>query len=105
MFSTREKEEELAALVYNAEAEIARRRKSEKNFDDWCNVAIYRLITICKSVSTKYTRSRVRQRLPKYMEYSIDELLHADDEANRSHYYSEIINSIVECWSRRRIHN
>lgn len=89
--------EELAALVYNAEAEIARRRKSEKNFDDWCNVAIYRLITICKSVSTKYTRSRVRQRLPKYMEYSIDELLHADDEANRSHYYSEIINSIVEC--------
>ena len=89
--------EELAALVYNAEAEIARRRKNEKNFDDWCNVAIYRLITICKSVSTKYTRSRVRQRLPKYMEYSIDELLHADDEANRSHYYSEIINSIVEC--------
>ena len=32
--------EELAALVYNAEAEIARRKKSEKDFDDWCTVAI-----------------------------------------------------------------
>lgn len=89
--------EALAALIYNAEAEIARRKKSEKDFDDWCATAIYRLITICKSVSTKYTRDRVRRRLPKYMDYSIDELLHADDDANRSYYYSEIINSIVEC--------
>lgn len=89
--------DDLAALIYNAEAEIARRKKSEADFDDWCATAIYRLITICKSVSAKYTRSRVRQRLPKYMDYSVDELLHADDDANRAYYYSEIINSIVEC--------
>ena len=89
--------EDLAALIYNAEAELKRRRASEQNFDDWCATAIYRLVTICKSVSTKYTRSRVRQRLPKYMGYSIDELLHADDEANRAHYYSEIIHSVVQC--------
>lgn len=89
--------DDLAALIYNAEAEIARRKKSEVDFDDWCATAIYRLITICKSVSAKYTRSRVRQRLPKYMDYSVDELLHADDDANRAYYYSEIINSIVEC--------
>lgn len=89
--------DDLAALIYNAEAEIARRKKSEKDFDDWCATAIYRLITICKSVSTKYTRSRVRKRLPKYMDYSMDELLHADDEANRAYYYNEIIDSIVQC--------
>ena len=69
--------DDLAALIYNAEAELARRKKSERNYDDWCATAIYRLITICRSVSTKYTRSRVRGRLPKYMDYSIDELLHA----------------------------
>ncbi|MBQ4649444.1 MAG: fructose-1,6-bisphosphatase [Firmicutes bacterium] len=89
--------EDLAALIYNAEAELARRKKSEKDFDDWCATAIYRLITICKSVSTKYTRYRVRKRLPKYMDYSMDELLHADDDANRSNYYAQIINSIVAC--------
>lgn len=88
---------ELAALIYNVEAEIKRRKKSEKNFNQWCTTVIYRLITICKSVSTKYTRSRVRRRLPKYLDYAMDELLHADDEENKNHYYESIINSVIEC--------
>ena len=91
-----EEREALAALVYNAQAEINRRKKSEENFDEWCEESIYRLITICKSVSTKYTRYKVRSRLPKYMAYSMDELLHADDEANRASYYDRIITAIIE---------
>ncbi|QIB68541.1 fructose-1,6-bisphosphatase [Aminipila butyrica] len=89
--------DKLASLIYNADAELDRRRKEENDFDEWCRVTIYRLIEVCKSVSTKYTRSKVRKRLPKDSAYILDELLHADDEANRSHYYNEIINSIVEC--------
>lgn len=91
-----EDRKDLAALIYNPEAEMARRRKSEKNYDQWCVTVIYRLVTICKAVSTKYTRSRVRMRLPKYLDYAMDELLHADDEENRASYYSQIINSIVD---------
>lgn len=87
---------DLAALIYNPEAEIKRRKKSESDFDKWCVTVIYRLVTICRSVSTKYTRSKVRRRLPKYLDYAMDELLHADDEENRSHYYSEIINTVVD---------
>jgi fructose-1,6-bisphosphatase-3 len=87
----------LAALVYNAEAELARRRKSEKDFNEWCRISIYRLIDVCKSVSTKYTRSKVRKRMPVGSEFIIDELLNADDEANRAHYYEEIINSLLNC--------
>lgn len=89
--------EELAALIYNAPVEMAEKKKTESNFDNWCATAIYRLITICQSVSTKYTRSKVRKKLPKYLDYSIDELLHADDESNRAHYYNQIINTVVEC--------
>ncbi len=89
--------DDLAALIYNPQAEINRRKKSERDFDKWCVTVIYRLVTICKSVSTKYTRSKVRRRLPKYLDYAMDELLHADDEENRSHYYSAIINTVVEC--------
>ena len=88
--------EDLAALIYNPEAEIKRREKSEPDFDQWCMTIIYRLVTICKSVSTKYTRSKVRRMLPKYLDYAMDELLHADDEENRAHYYHEIINTIVQ---------
>lgn len=93
---TREERDELAALVYNAEAEIKRRKKSEVDFNKWCKISILRLVLICKSVSTKYTRSKVRKRLPKEYAYIIDELLHADDEANKGNYYGQIINSIVE---------
>lgn len=89
--------DKLASLIYNAEVELERRQNEETDFNEWCRVTIYRLIEVCKSVSTKYTRSKVRKRLPKDSAYILDELLHADDEANRSHYYNEIINSIVEC--------
>ena len=88
---------DLAALIYNPEAEINRRKKSEVDFDKWCNTVIFRLVTICQSVSTKYTRSKVRRRLPKYLDYAMDELLHADDEENKTHYYNAIIDSVVEC--------
>ena len=88
--------EDLAALIYNPQAELARRRKSEADFDKWCMTVIYRLVTICKSVSTKYTRSKVRRRLPRYLDYAMDELLHADDEENRLHYYDAIIKTVVE---------
>lgn len=87
----------LAALIYNSEKEIKRIKASEEDFGEWCKVSIYRLIEVCKSVSTKYTRSKVRKRLPEYSGYIMDELLHAEDESNKERYYSEIINSIIEC--------
>jgi len=93
---TRPERDDLASLIYNAKAEIKRRKRSERDFNKWCYESIYRLIEICKSVSTKYTRSKVRKRLPEYWDYSMDELLHADAETNRSRYYSQIIASVVE---------
>ena len=88
--------EDLAALIYNPQAELARRRKNEADFNKWCMTVLHRLVTICQSVSTKYTRSKVRRMLPKYLDYAMDELLHADDEENRLHYYNAIIKTIVE---------
>ena len=88
--------ESLAALIYDPVAEIKRRKKSEKDFDAWCKSAIYRLVIICRSVSSKYTRSKVRRILPDNSGYAMDELLFADDDENRTHYYNEIIDSIVE---------
>ncbi|MDR0424798.1 MAG: fructose-1,6-bisphosphatase, partial [Clostridiales Family XIII bacterium] len=87
----------LASLIYNTEAEIDRRRKTENDFDDWCRVSIYRLIEVCRLVSTKYTRSKVRKRMPVESRYIMDELLNADDEGNRANYYESIINSLLEC--------
>ncbi len=86
----------LASLIYNPEAEMARREKSEKDFDAWCKVSIRRLIAICRVVSNKYTRSKVKKRLPVFSSYIMDELLFADNVLDRHKYYDEIIDTIIE---------
>ncbi len=88
--------DELAALIYNPEAELKRRKKSEPDFDAWCKVAIRRLVAICRVVSNKYTRSKVKKRLPKASSYIMDELLFADDVLDRHKYYDEIIDTLIE---------
>lgn len=87
---------ELAKLIYYPESELALAKQREKSFDDWCRITIYRLVEVCKEAASKYTRSKVRKKLPENFAYIIDELLHADGGKNKPHYYSEIIRSIVQ---------
>ncbi len=98
---TEAERDDLAALIYNPEAEMARREKSEPNFNEWSKVAIRRLLMVCRVVSNKYTRSKVKKRLPKDMSYIMDELLFADEVPDRHKYYDEIIDSIIEYDSAR----
>ncbi|MDD4200068.1 MAG: fructose-1,6-bisphosphatase [Eubacteriales bacterium] len=92
-----EERDALAALIYNAKAEIKRRKESEEDFDKWCKNAIMQLTQVLKSVTNKYTQSKVRKRLPKQYAYIIDELLHADSKYNMGNYYVKIVDTIVEC--------
>ncbi len=94
---TEKEMDELAVLIYDAENEIRRRKASEKDFDKWCSEAIYHLIDVCWLVSNKYTRDKVRRRLPTYLGHAMDELLHSEDEENKAQYYDSIISSVIEC--------
>ena len=91
-----EERSSLARLIYYPETEIPLARRQAKEFDDWCRIAIYRLVQICKEAASKYTRSKVRKKLPDNFAYIIDELLHADGGKNKLHYQSEIIRTIIE---------
>ena len=86
--------EQLAALIYDPINELKRREANEVDFNAWCSSAIYRLIIICRAVSNKYTRSKVRRILPDNTGYIMDELMFADDDDNRQKYYQEIIDSV-----------
>lgn len=86
---------ELAKLLYYPD-KVLNEKKNEPGYEEWLSRVIYLLIALCKDTSNKYTRSKVRKRLPKGFSYIIDELLHSDDEANKEHYYKQILNSLVE---------
>jgi len=86
----------LANLIYNPESVMSNMRKNGLLSDEWYRVTINQLITICREVGTKFTRSKVRKRLPSDYGYAIDELLHTDErDDNKKVYYREIINSII----------
>ena len=92
-----EEEVELANLIYYPERNLSRLKQAGKNTEDWQRVTIYRLVQICKEVSSKYTRSKVRKKMPKEFAYIIDELLHVDyTDDNKRIYYEEIIHTVID---------
>ena len=92
-----EEEVELANLIYYPERNLSRLKQAGTNTEDWQRVTIYRLVQICKEVSSKYTRSKVRKKMPKEFAYIIDELLHVDyTDDNKRIYYEEIIHTVID---------
>lgn len=94
---SQEDEIQLANLIYYPDRMIGQLRRQDQYTEDWQKIAIYRLVQICKEVSSKYTRSKVRKKMPAEFAYVIDELLHVDyNDDNKKLYYSEIINTIID---------
>ena len=95
MMSTSERRA-LAALIYYPEQRLDEVAREEPEIEDWQRITLHRLIEVCRDVTSKYTRSKVRKALPKDFEYILDELLHANyDEKNKAEYYENIISTII----------
>ncbi len=90
------KREMLANLIYYPERELKRVRDAGNLDEEWTRLTLYRLIMVCESISAKYTRSRVRKRIPVQIRYIVDELLNVTDDVNKDFYYDQIISSIIE---------
>ncbi len=86
----------LATLIYYPEKKLPLILKEIPIPEEWFRVTLFRLIKLCRVVSSKYTRSRVRKALPDDFAYIIEELLHEQESiVNRQEYYSSIIDTII----------
>lgn len=87
---------ELCTLIYYPEQKLELIKSSEEDIDDWYRITIHQLVRICRDVSSKYTRSKVRKSLPDDFSYIIQELLHErTEDANKTAYVSAIIETII----------
>ncbi|PTL32541.1 class 3 fructose-bisphosphatase [Prevotella sp. oral taxon 376] len=87
---------ELCTLIYYPEQKLGLVEATEKDLNDWYHITIHRLVAICRDVSSKYTRSKVRKSLPQDFSYIIQELLHErTDDANKIAYVNVIIDTII----------
>ncbi len=88
----------LCSLIYYPEQKLEYIHESEKGGDlsDFYIVTLHRLVKVCQSVSSKYTRSKVRKALPPAFAYIIEELLHeSPDGDNKEAYFSRIVETII----------
>ena len=92
-----EDEVRLANLIYYPEKMINQIKQANEYTEDWQKTAVYRLVQICREVSSKYTRCKVRKKMPKEFSGVIDELLYVDNtDDNKTEYYSELINTLID---------
>ena len=87
---------DLCTLIYYPEEKLELVKLEEKDLKDWYHITLHRLVAVCKEVSSKYTRSKVRKSLPKDFSYIIQELLHErTEDADKTAYINVIIDTII----------
>ena len=92
-----EEKRSIATLIYYPQEKLELIKRQHKDTEDWYKVTLYRLIEICKTVSSKYTRSKVRKALPADYAYVIEELITEKPEVlDKGAYYEAIVQTILE---------
>lgn len=87
---------ELATLIYYPKERVEIMEEDKVNLEKWMINMIYKLIDVCRHVSSKYTRSKVRKAMPKDFEYILQELLYErEEEKNKREYFKCIVDTII----------
>ena len=87
---------ELCTLIYYPEQKLELIKAQEEDLDDWYRITIHQLVRVCRDVSSKYTRSKVRKSLPEEFSYIIEELLHErSDDQDKAAYVAVIVDTII----------
>lgn len=87
---------ELCTLIYYPEQKLELVKTTEEDIYDWYHITLHQLVLVCRDVSSKYTRSKVRKALPKDFNYIIQELLNENGgPSSKTAYYNVIIETII----------
>ena len=87
---------ELCTLIYYPEQKLELVKDAEEDLDDWYRITIHQLVRVCREVSSKYTRSKVRKSLPQDFNYIIEELLHErGEDQDKAAYVAVVVDTII----------
>ncbi len=88
---------DLCTLIYYPEEKLKQVKLSGCPIENYYETQLARLIKVCRDVSSKYTRSKVRKSLPDEYVYIIEELLHeSNDIGNKQAYLNAIVRTIID---------
>jgi len=94
---------DLCTLIYYPEKRLEMIEEgSDEDLSGYYARTLLQLIQVCQSVSSKYTRSKVRKALPKQFAYIIEELLHeSPNDEDKDAYVQRIVETIVQIGQAR----
>lgn len=92
-----EERRQICTLIYYPEQKLDLLRAEGATTPEFYQKTLINLIKICRDVSSKYTRSKVRKALPEEYAYIIEELLHetADLSGDKQKYVNIIVQTII----------
>ena len=89
--------DQLGTLIYYPEEKLEELLGQTEDLNEWYRITLHRLIEVCRLVTSKYTRAKVRTALPVEYTHIMDELIHIRyDEPDKRDYYENIINTIID---------
>lgn len=88
----------LCTLIYYPEEKLKRLKKQGVIDRGWYRSTLQDLISLCKLLSSKYTRTQVRKFMPEAYAFLLDELLHAqpDEDDNQVVYHAKLLESLID---------
>jgi len=88
---------ELATLIYYPKDKLTLIADSEEDLDEWYRITLHRLVQVCRFVSIKHTRNKVRSYMDREYREIIDELIHLrDEDGSKRLQFENLIRSIIE---------
>ncbi len=88
---------DLATLIYYPSSKLELAADETEDLEEWYRLTIHRLVDLCRFVSTKHTRAKVRTYMDPDYEQILDELIHLVEEGgSRRDQYENIISTIIQ---------
>ncbi len=88
---------DLATLIYYPSSKLELAADETEDLEEWYRLTIHRLVDLCRFVSTKHTRRKVRSYMDPDYEQILDELIHlAEEGGSRKDQYENIISTIIQ---------
>lgn len=88
---------DLATLIYYPSSKLELAADETEDLEEWYRLTIHRLVDLCRFVSTKHTRRKVRSYMDPDYEQILDELIHlAEEGGSRRDQYENIISTIIQ---------
>lgn len=94
---TEDERRTFATLIYYPEEKLPLVLGTVKDKETWYRTTIMRLVRLCRNISGKYPRSRVRFFLPEDLANVIEELLQEQETVvDKAEYYQSIVETIID---------